>query len=661
MFSFRLLRGNPKTVLTDPGKIVISQKLAKNYFGDTDPIGKIVQINEKRSFQVEGIMEDVPQNSSLKFDFVLPLQATLEDNQWMTDGWGHFGPATYVMLQENASPETVKAKIKRFLAHKDPKLDDKLLSLQPYKDMYLYSRFTKGVADGGRIEYVRLFSIIAIFILLIACINFTNLAIARSVKRAKEVGVRKVVGAGKGLVFGQFMAEAIMTAFLAVLLGILLVILLYPLFNSLTGKDIALPFLNPYFLIGVIGLGIVTGFAAGSYPALFLSSLKPISILKTSLKFGTGAILFRKGLVVFQFALSIILIISTFVIYRQMNYIQNKNLGLDRENVLYMSMEGDLTKSYEAFRNDVLASGNIEEFTQSSSMPTNVGTWSYNVGWRNKDTTTKRGFVELSVYYGFLQAMRIQLVQGRDFSRSFVNDSSNYLVNEEAVKVMGLKDPIGEMFIHRSDTGKIIGVVKDFHLRSLHDPIAPLFISFNTDFRGALAVVRTKPGRTKEALSTLSDAYHRFNPKYPFDYRFADDEFNAQYKSEIMVGKLVYIFSFLAIFISAMGLFGLAMFIVEQRVREIGIRKVLGASVSGIVSMLTLDFVKLVLLSALLAFPLAYWIMNKWLQAFAYRVALSWWIFLLAATIALVIALITVGFQTVKAALTNPVKSLKNE
>ncbi|HKB42981.1 MAG TPA: ABC transporter permease [Chitinophagaceae bacterium] len=661
MFSFPLLQGNAKTVLASPDNIVISQKLAQNYFGKENPVGKAIRIDDKRNYIVSGVVANVPENSSIQFDFVLPIQHCFEDNQWMVSGWSHYGPPTYIMLRADASADKVNAKIKNFMEQQDKTVNDKTLSLQPYKDMYLYSSFTNGVADGGRIEYVRLFSIISVFILLIACINFMNLATARSVKRAKEVGVRKVVGAAKKLLFTQFLAEALLTTFIAVIVAVALVFLILPEFNAITEKHLTLHIENPSLILSLFGLTIVTGFVAGSYPALFLSSLNPISVLKGALKFKHSNTIFRKGLVVFQFTLSIILIVSTAIVYKQMNYVQTKNLGLDRSNVIYVPLIGDLGKNYDAFKNDVLQSGHIENISQSSSIPSGVGWWSDNINWNGKLPDDKTAMKELDVSYDFIKTMKMELADGRDFSPTFGTDTANFLINEAAAKAMNMQHAVGEIFSHQQTKGKIIGVVKDFHTSSLHDPIVPMFITLQPKMEQGVAVIRTQAGSTTQVLSNLKTAWKKFNPKYPFDYIFADDNFKQQYHSEMMVAQLANVFAFLAIFISCMGLFGLSMFVAEQRTREIGIRKVLGASVAGITTMMSKDFIALVAIASVIAFPVAWWVMNNWLQGFAYKTTISWWLFVSAGFTAMLIALITISFQAIKAAIANPVKSLRTE
>ena len=660
MFSFPLLQGDPKTAMTAPDNIVITQEMAAKYFGNDNPMGKTIRIDNKKDYRVSGVIATLPFNSSIRFDVLLPLKDCFNDNPWMVSGWDSYGPPTYVMLRPDVSMEFVNTKIKNFISQQDSKVTDKLMSLQSYKDIYLYSHFTNGVADGGRIEYVRLFSIVAIFILLIACINFMNLATARSIKRAREVGVRKVVGAGKGFLFAQFMGEALLTTLLAVVIAIGISTLVLPWFNTLTGKQLSLHYGSPSFLLMLLGLTLATGLIAGSYPALFLASLRPAAVLKGTLKFRPGAALFRRGLVVFQFTLSIALIVCTVIVYRQMKYVQTKNLGLNRENIIYMPLQGINVTQYTAFRNDLLAQGNIQNMSRASSVPTGLSFYTDGVSWPGKNPQEKSLFGDMSIDYDFVPTMKIQMKEGRNFSRAYGDDSSNFIFNEEGIKYMKMQNPVGQTITWNGRKGTIIGVVKDFHFSSLHSSIKPLLLHFRTG-GGGLSIVKTAAGKTPQALADMEKIWKKFNPESPFDYLFADDIYKRAYKSEIMVSRLSNAFAFLAIFISCLGLFGLAMFMAEQRTKEIGIRKVLGAGVSQVVAMLSKDFVALIGVAAVIASPIAWWAMNNWLKGFNYRAPIGWWIFPLAAVLALVIALCTISFQAVKAALANPVKSLRSE
>ena len=660
MFSFPLLKGDPGTALSTPDKIVLTQRLARKYFPGSDPVGQTIRIDNKRDYIVSGVVIDPPPNSSITFDFLLPIDHCFEDNKWMVAGWDHFGPPTYILLRNATDAARVNGQIRNFLGQQDGTLHDKLLSLQLFKDGYLYAHFSKGTQDGGRIDYVRIFTIVAMVVLLIACINFINLSTARSVKRAREVGVRKAIGALRGMLLRQFLAEAIVTVSIAVLISICCVWLLLPFFNQLTEKQIALhP--DPASIGGLLAITLLTGMVAGSYPAVYLSSLNPVSVLKGILQSGRKNTVLRKGLVVFQFSLSIILIICTVVVNRQMNYIREKNLGLDRSNVIDCWIQGRLVKGFGSFKNAVERSGAIEGMTLSSSNPLHVNAYSHNIEWEGKQPDDRTNLAEMDVSYDFLQTMKIPLSAGRDFSRAYATDTANFLVNETAVKLMQLKEPVGSFFSHLGTRGKIIGVVKDFHLSSLHNPIAPLFISLQPPPDHGVALIRVRGGRTKEALAAIEEAFKRTDPLTPFDFSFADEEFNRQYHSEMMVAQLARAFAVLAIVISCLGLFGLMLFIAEQRTREIGIRKVLGAGVAGIVVMISKDLLRPVGIAGLIASPVGWYIMQDWLQGYAYKTAFSGWIFPETTLTAILIALLTVSYQAVRAARVNPVKSLRAE
>ncbi|MGN6618155.1 MAG: FtsX-like permease family protein, partial [Ilyomonas sp.] len=517
-----------------------------------------------------------------------------------------------------------------------------------------------GYIDGGRIEYVRLFSIISVFILLIACINFMNLTTARSASRAKEVGVRKVVGALRFSLMKQFIGEAIFLTLLSVVISLVLVTLLLPAFNELTGKQLVLPIQQVDFWLMLIALLIITGLIAGSYPAFFISSFKPILVLKGSLKFSGSTISLRKGLVVFQFALSVVLIISTIIIFRQMQYVQSKNLGYNRENLLYIPIEGELINKYGIFKQEVMRNSSVLQVSKMRNSPTIIEHHTNSISWPAKDPNSNVSFTDGVVGYDFMKTMKLQLLAGRDFSPAF-NDSTSFILNETAVKKIGFTDPVGQVISWGNREGKVIGVIKDFHFNSLHQTIEPLIIRLDENWGWGTILVRIKAGQTKQAIASLQKIYKQLNPKFPLTYQFSDLEYEKLYRSEQVVSLLSNLFAFLAIVISCLGLFGLAMFTAEQRTKEIGIRKVLGASAKNIVTLLSVNFLKPVALALLVAFPVAWWAMNKWLQEFAYRVSIEWWVFAVAGFIALFIALVTISFQAIKAAIANPVKSLRSE
>jgi putative ABC transport system permease protein len=664
MFSYPLLQGTAQTALTTPDGIAVSRKMAEYFFGSAEKaMGKTIRFENSQDLPVTAVFENVPANSSQKFDFLRSWQAFEKENARWIYNWGNTDPVTFVQLHPDADPAKVESKIKDFVYRYKEKSQGFVieLALQPYTEKYLNSRFKNGYIDGGRIEYVRLFSMVAIFILLIACINFMNLATARSSKRAKEVGVRKVVGAGRATLAAQFMGEAMLLTMFSVVVAVFITILLLPGFNSFTGKQLSVPADKPLFWLTLIGLLLLSGFVAGSYPAMFLSSLNPMRVLKGALKFSSGATFFRKGLVVFQFSLSIILLVGMIVIYRQVDYIQSKNLGYDRQNLLYIPLEGELAEKYDLFKQQALKLPGIEHISKARVAPTTINNHTGDVKWVGKDPNLMVSFVNTVVGYDFINTMKLQLSEGRDFSKDFGTDSSGFIVNETAVQRMGYKDPIGKPLTWGRREGKIIGVLKDFHVASMQQAIEPMIIGLHEERKSGTILVRTEAGKTKEAINNLEKTCKALNPKFPFSYKFSDQEFDKLYKSEQVVSKLASYFAFLAIFISCLGLFGLATFTAEQRTKEIGVRKVLGASVPGIISMLSKDFLKLVLIAIVIATPVAWYCMNMWLQDYAFKTNISWWIFALAGMAAILIALGTVSFQAIKAALTNPVKSLRSE
>ncbi|RDC65415.1 ABC transporter permease [Adhaeribacter pallidiroseus] len=660
MFSFPFTQGNPQTALKQPKSIAISETMAQTYFRSTNVVGKTIKVNNKDTYQITGVFKDVPKNSSLQFDWVMPFTDYVQENDWVKD-WDNNGPKTYVLLQPNTSQATVDQKIKHYLAtkKKESTID---LFLQPVGDMYLQGNFkSSNVPVGGRIEYVRLFAIVAVFILVIACINFMNLATARSARRAKEVGVRKVIGAGQRELIGQFSGESMLITLLAIVFALGLAQLLIPVFNQLTDKAIAIPYQDPQFILAVASIALITGLLSGSYPALFLASFEPVKVLKGTLRFNTSTIWFRKGLVVFQFILSSVLIVSALVVYSQVQYIRTKNLGLNRDNVAYVYLEGKLKEQAAPLRNDLLRSPDIKQATIANQNPLMVGSSTGNVQWAGKTPKADVLFSVLATQYDYLKTMDIPLKAGRDFSKEFGTDTSNFVINEEAARLMNMRDPIGQKIQVMGVTGQIIGVTKDFHSSSMHTAMQPLILILNPKYAADYLFVRLATGKTKDGLAQMEKLVKQYNPGYPFEYHFLDEDFEQMYKSEAMIGQLAYYFAFLAIFISCLGLFGLALFTAEQRTKEISIRKVLGASVFNITRMLSLDFLKLVLLANIIAWPLAAYVMHNWLQNFEYRTNLAWWIFALAGGSTLIIALLTVSYHAIRTAVTNPVTSLRSE
>ena len=667
MFSYPFLQGTASSALAAPEDIAISRRMASAIFGSPQAaMGKAIQFNNAHYFKVSAVFENLPPNTSQHFDFVINWQYLRAAVDWLHN-WEDRGPQTFIQLQPGADAHKVEAKIKDFVtSYLGTKYKTGYrveLGMQPLNEVYLKAVFKGGKPEGGRIEYVRLFAIVAIFILIIACVNFMNLATARSVKRAKEVGIRKTIGAVRARLIAQFIGEAILLTFLSVIIAIVLIIPALPYFNQLTGKHIVLPLTTPGFWLNIAGLLLVTGFVAGSYPAFFLSSLNPVKVLKGALKFSPNALLFRKGLVVFQFALSIVLITGTLIISRQLQYIQSKNLGFDRENLVYMHFpypEG-LAKGFKVFKQELLAMPGIKYVDYSAQSPSHTTYYTYNLNWPNKNPNTKAFAVANGVGYDYFKLMGINFLEGRPFSTDFTTDTAGIIINETAVKMMNLKNPVGQQVSLDTRPRTILGVVKDFHFKSLHEPIEPLILVLNPAPHTGYVFVKAEAGKTREGLASFEKIYTSMGQKFPFRYEFADQEYQKLYNDEMTVGKLSDSFSFLAIFISCLGLLGLTMFTAEQRRKEIGVRKIIGASEIDIVTMLSRDIIKLVILSAIIATPIGWLAMNNWLQNFAYRINLNVWIFLAAGLIAIVIALATVSYQAIKAALANPVKSLRTE
>ncbi len=664
MFSYNMLAGNAATALNTPSSIAISKKMAKDFFGSPElAMGKTIRYENRQDYTVTAVFE-IPENVSERFDYLINWHAFLENNSWAKE-WGNNGPGTFILLKPGTNPVLFEKKITRFLDKYNKEQGNGFrveLGIQLFEDRYLHSNFSPtGKIEGGRIQYVNLFSLIAIFILLIACINFMNLTTARSIKRSREIGVRKVVGALRSSLMKQFIGEAILLALIAILLAMVIVILTLPVFNNLTQKQIHFPYANGSFWLSISFLTLVTGLVSGSYPAIFLSAFKPVLVLKGALKLSTGSVWFRKGLVVFQFVLSVMLIIGTIVISRQINFIQHTNLGYDRENLIYIPLSGDLTKQYDYFKQQALQMPGVREVSRISQSPTEISNGTYGVDWDGKDPNSKPMFTQAAIGYDFVKTMNIKILKGREFSKDFPTDTVGYIINEEALKKIGFKKPLGSRLTFWNKKGTVVGVVKDFHFNSLRIPVNALVLRLGeTDDYGNI-LVKTKSGQTKQALTSLEKLCNRLNPKFPFNFQFSEDEYQKLYISEQMVGKLSYCFSVLAIFISCLGLLGLAMFTAEQRTREIGIRKVLGASLSSIFRLLSKEFIVLVCIALLIASPIAWYVMKKWLDDFAYKTPITWWMFVVAGLAAICITLFTVSFQAVKAALVNPVSSLRSE
>ena len=661
IFRFPFIAGDPETALEDKHSMVLTETLAKKIFGNVDPVGQILQISE-RDFKITAVIEDIPADSHLQFDYAFPSINMADFRESKFDSWEYSQFATYIELAPEADAEALTQKIAGIV--KTHLLESKkVISLQALKDVHLHSKsidtWMVVYTPQGNITFVYIFTLTAMCILLLACINFMNLATARASTRMKEVGLRKVVGADKKDLIKQFMGEAILFSLLAFLVSILLVKLLLPVFNTLSGKEFALDFSADFRVyLGLLGIVVMTGLLSGSYPALYLSSFRPVSILRsiTPLTLKKSGMM-RKMLVVGQFTFSIVLIVTTVVIYSQLHFIQAKDLGFDQKNIISFASYGEIGRNYEAVKNELLRNPDILSVCQGFP-PSQSLRGTTEVDWEGKDPSREFLIHQDTGDYDYLETFGMEMAEGRYYSREFPTDPDNFVVNETAVKLMELEDPVGKRFTHEGKTGRIIGVLKDYHGGSLHHPIQPKVFTFSNGF---FTFVSFRPGKTSETVEYLEDKWNKFVPGYPFRYGFLDENIANQYETERRIGKIFQYFTVLAIFIASLGLFGLASFMTERRTKEIGIRKVLGAKVLAIIVLLSKEFVKWVLIANLVAWPVAYIISRNWLKGFAYRIDLGLSIFLFSSILALLIAVITVSYQAFKAARANPVKSLRYE
>lgn len=675
LFDYPVIAGDKYTALNDLSDIAISRKMATLFFGNPDnAIGKSIRYENRLDFQVSAVFEDVTAKSSMQFDFLINWKSHETQLAWSSNMM-----IANLLVTDQADVKQVTEKLNRLVALRLPKDNSVVveLGLQPFRDQYLRAHFENGKPASGRVDNIRIFVGVAIFILVIACINFMNLATARSVKRAKEVGVRKAIGSPRSFLIAQFFGESMLLAFLAMALSLVLLQLVLPLFSQFTGRDLPSPLTIPVMWLALPSLAILTGVLAGSYPAFFLSSLKPARVLKGVLPVSASGLWVRRSFSTFQFGLSILLLIATVVVARQTRFMQEGKIGYDKENLFYFSVEGELAKyeKYVAFKNAVEKMPGIRMVDRSSEAPHSMAflvdeddgmreTANNNtaINWEGREKGKAVGFKPTSVGFDFVQLMNLEVVEGRNFSRDHPTDSADaFIVNEAAVKEMGIKDPIGKWVSAWSKKGHIIGILKDYNTNSLHERIRPIIVDVKEYEQFGVILVRTEAGKTQQALSSAEKIYKSLNPNYPFDFRFVDEEYNKMYRSEQVIARLSEVFSVLAILISCLGLLGLVMFTAEQRVKEIGIRKVLGATVINIVGLLSKDFLKLVAFSFLVAAPIAGYVMYRWLQGFAYQIELSWWIFVLAGVATLLVALVTISVQALQSAAVSPVQSLKAE
>jgi putative ABC transport system permease protein len=681
VFTLPMIQGDPSTALTEPNSVVITESTAKKYFNSTDVVGKSMIFGDTGNYKITGVIKDIPKQSHFHFDFFISMYGQLssyEINQWTSNNFN-----TYIVLKKGTDADNLSSQLNGFvmryvapvfksldITEEEFKKQGNYLhyNLMPLEKIHLYSNRSGELEANGNIEYVYIFSLIAFFILLIACVNFMNLSTARSANRAKEVGVRKVLGSLRKNLVTQFLSESILISFISLALALVIAALLLPYFNQLSGKDMTLNlFLKPWLLPAAILLMIVVGLIAGSYPAFYLSSFKPVQVLKGKLAIGFKSKWLRSGLVVFQFSISIILVIGTLVIYTQLNYIRNKDIGFDRSRVLIIKNTDALGSQAKVFEDEIKKLNGVENGTMTGYLPT--------AGWRSDSplfpdaTTDTKNAVSTQIWRideNYIPTLGMKMAEGRNFSIDFPTDSSAIIINEAAARLLGFKDLLNRPLYYMNDFPKkdltkyhIIGIVKDFNFNTLREVVTPLCFLYQP--QNSSIAFRIHSANMPVVISMIENKFKEFAPEQPFSYSFMDEDFNKTYNDEQRMGGISMTFSVLAILIACLGLLGLITFAAEQRAKEIGIRKVLGANGRDIVSMLSKDFLKLVLIASLIAIPLAWWAMNKWLQGFAYRIEISWWILVSAALLAIFIALLTIFYQAIKAAIANPVKSLRSE
>ncbi len=665
LFSWQLLAGEAASLLKDPYSIVISASLAQKYYGnnwksENGAIGQSILVNNEREYTVTGVFADVPRHSSIQFDFVLSIKAYLNQARGI-DSWDNSNFQLYVQLREDADVSRVNEKIKLVQNEHIAGFTSEVF-LHPLTDLHLGANFEQGKKVLSSMSYyIRIFSLVALFILLIAGINFINLTIAKALDRAKEIGIRKSIGAGRMSIINQFTSHSLLLVGISFLFAIVLFFLTLPFFNTLTGKNIIIDSIDGTTLLSLLGIGGLTVLIASLYPAIFLSSLQAVQVLKGSFRLSERGLFARKGMVVFQFAISVLLIVGTLTVYKQLRYIQSKNLGLDRENVIYTHLNPSLREKLPSIKEELLRKPGIQWVSSSSQSPLDVTSGTHAYTWPGLVEEGRKEIHTLSINYDFLEVMDMKLQQGRAFDTAFGADSITYLINKEFQQYMGVDDPIGKKVeMYGREAGTIIGVVEDFHMSSLHHEIEPLIMLLRPQDTHRL-FARTQAGKTQEAISSLEEIYENFSPDVPFAYHFLDEQFQATYERELVVGRLAIALTALAVLIACLGLLGLTTFAAHQRIKEISIRKTLGANVPNLLFLLSKDFIVLVLIALVIALPISYLLMQKWLNNFAYHIDIDVGIFLLAAGGLMSITLLTISWETLKVAIVNPAKILRSE
>jgi len=663
MFQFPLIKGDASLVLDDPNSIVISESMAKILFGDEDPLNQTVRVDDAHELKVTGVLRDIPKNSSLQFDCLMTWEHKRKTEDWVKESianWGNYSFQVYVELNDPSKEEVVESAIEDLLTRKGETDIKREFYLHPLLRWRLHSNFENGKEAGGMVDYVNMFTIIALFILVIACINFMNLATARSERRAREVGIRKSVGSRRHELVFQFMGESIFLACMAFVIAMLIAHLVLPFYNELVQKQLFIDYQAPRFWIFAAVLVSFTGIVSGSYPALYLSSFQPVQVLKGKVRVGRGATTPRKILVTLQFGFSILLIIGTLVIYWQIKHVKGRDLGYNQENLITIDYTAEVGRNYRTIKQELLSTGVVKSVCKSNSPITEI--WSNNfLGWPGKPEDQKVIFSTIATEYDYTQTMGIKILQGRDFSEDFKSDTSAIIINKAALDVMGLKDPLGAQLDLWGSKRNLIGIVDNVLMGSPYQPVKPMFVVFQPEWSSAVSIRLEKTNDLPASIRKVEEIFNKYNPAYPFEYSFADVEFAKKFTTINMTSRLASLFASLAILITGLGLFGLAAFMAEQRTKEIGIRKVMGASVSSLVTLMSMDFSKLVLAAFALASPLAWWLLNDFLERYPYRIAIPWWVFPLTGVVALVFATVIVSTQAFRAARANPVNSLRNE
>jgi len=663
MFEFPLLAGTAAQVLDDPHSIVITEATAKALFGDQDPINKVIHVDNESDLKVTGVLRDIPKNSSFKFDFLLTWKFREQISSWVrrnTTNWGNYSFQVFLELNSAADKSAVENSIRDMLTKHGETDFKKEFFIYPLLRWRLHANFENGIETGGMYDYVQLFTLIAVFILVIACINFMNLATARSERRAREVGIRKTVGSGRFELILQFIGESVFISLLAFSVAVLLTELLLPFYNNLVEKKLLIDYSGPDFWMFASGLILFTGIISGSYPALYLSSFQPVKVLKGKIQVGKSASTPRKILVTLQFGFSILLIIGTIVIYQQIQLVKGRALGYDQENLMAVNYTNEVGKNYRAIKLELLASDVVEAVTKSNSTITDINSNNF-LGWPGKPEQQRVIFTTIATEYDYTKTMGIKLLEGRDFSENFKSDSMAIMVNKAAAQLMNLKDPIGTDLDLWGKKRKLIGIIDDVLMGSPHEPIKPLFVILDPEWSDAVSVRLKKTNDLQGSINTVKKIFEKYASAYPFEYRFADVEFQKKFTTINLTSKLASLFAILAIFITGLGLFGLAAFTAEQRTKEIGIRKIMGASVSNLVGLISKDFSFLVMVSFIISAPIAWWLLSKYLQRYAIRTEIGWWIFPVTGLIALTFALAIVSTQALRAAHANPATSLRND